>query len=100
MRRFQGHRPAVADGWMFDGSIGQAEDVDWLLFLRRLEDRDACSGKLLADGYVINKANYWFILTEAGELIGTDIKILKNNRPEVFNMLARHLMLDEEEDDG
>jgi len=100
VRRFQGHRPSVADGWVFDGSVGKAEDVDWLLFLRQLGDREACSGKLFADGYVINKANYWFILTEAGELIGTDIKILKNNRPEVFNMLARHLMLDEEQDDG
>jgi hypothetical protein len=86
--------------------VAETEGAAWLLFTRPVETRDDASAfKLIADGFVINKANYWFMLNEDAQvLVGKDIKVMKANRPELYKALRRYLLLDEEqpasEEDG
>ena len=106
MRKWIGNRPARREGWAFDGRVTEAEGAAWLLYARPVPSRDDAEAyKLIADGFVLNKANYWFMFNyEAKVLVGKDVKILRAGRPELYAALRRYLLLDEEqpvsEEDG
>ena len=97
-RKWIGNRPPRREGWAFDGMVAEAEGAAWLLYARPVPSRDDAEAyKLIADGYVLNKANYWFMLNnEARVLIGKDAKVMKAGRPELYAALRRYLLLDEE----
>ena len=98
MRKWPGNRPPRSEGWGYDGMVAETEGAAWLLFTRPVETRDDASAfKLIADGFVLNKANYWFMFNyEARVLVGKDVKILRAGRPELYAALRRYLLLDEE----
>ena len=98
VRKWIGNRPARRDGWLFDGLVAEAEGAAWLLYARDVESKDEVQGyKLVADAYVLNKANYWFMFNNtAQKFIGKDAKILRAGRPELYQALRRYLLLDEE----
>lgn len=106
MRKWEGNRPPRSEGWSYDGLLAETEGAAWLLYTRPVETRDDASAfKLIADGLVINKANYWFMLNEDAQvLVGKDIKVMKANRPDLYKALRRYLLLPEEKererDDG
>ena len=105
-RKWIGNRPPRREGWAFDGMVAETEGAAWLLYALPVPSRDDAEAyKLIADGFVINKANYWFMFNyKAKVFVGKDVKVLRAGRPELYAALRRYLLLDEEqpvsEEDG
>lgn len=95
MPMYQGNKNMTDDWDEFFGSK-EMYGSRWIAFRR---DTDPCGRylaiKVLADGHVENKANYWLSWDKKRSRLtsrGIDSKLLKDNRPELYSAIIKNLV--------
>ena len=87
VKNIKGKRPRTG-GW---NEVGVVEDGGqrWLVFIRPTEEWSTV--KVVADGYVLTKANYWLGWNGSRFSRATDLVLLAQQRPAVLEGLERVL---------
>jgi hypothetical protein len=85
MAQYAGRHPSASDGWEQIGAFN-----GWKVYTQAQAHSDAwVNCKVVADGKVQNKANYWFTKnTKTGQCgFARDLAIMKTNRPELHQFV-------------
>lgn len=94
MAMYKGNRD-LSDEWEELFVLREMYGAEWSVFSRDTDPECRyLSVKLLADGYVENKANYWLSWDKQRKRLtsrGLDAKLLKDNRPELHQFVVRNL---------
>lgn len=85
---YQGNRPSSEEGWDHIDTV-EADGSQWLIFSKAQRNPDWVFYKIVANGKVTQKANYWVtrnILT--GQLaFNRDIAVMREHRPELHQKI-------------
>lgn len=94
MAMYKGNRD-LSNDWEELFELREIYGAEWSVFSRDTDPGGRYLGlKLLANGYVENKANYWLSWDRKRNRLtsrGLDAKLLKDNRPELFQFVIRNL---------
>jgi hypothetical protein len=89
-KMYAGNIPDEKEGWSKMASMKDADQVEWLLFVKRQEHSpDWCNIKIVANGKAQSKANYWMGKNmNTGQIaFARDYAILRENRPELHSQM-------------
>lgn len=86
-RMHRGRHGDKNDGWVKLGPVGNAEGVVWLMFAKKQpSDSGWIYAKLVADGSVRHKANYWLSWNGERFASGGDYVKLIDHRKDILDM--------------
>lgn len=87
-KEYQGNRPSPGDGWDHIDTI-EADGSQWLIFSKAQRNPEWVFYKIVANGKVTKKANYWVtrnIMT--GQLaFNRDIAVMREHRPDLHQKI-------------
>lgn len=96
MAMYKGNRD-LSDDWEELFELREFYGSEWSVFTRDTDPNGRyLAVKLLANDYVENKANYWLSWDKHKDRLtsrGSDSKLLKDNRPELHDVLIRNLKI-------
>lgn len=85
-RRYAGNIPSPNEGWEHVGTCRDAGGIEWLVFSKSQDHTpDWRTYKIVANGRVANKANYWLVRNARTGRIGfsRDYMCMRDSRPEL-----------------
>ena len=85
-RKYAGNVPSPNEGWEHVGTCRDADGIEWLVFSKsQKHTQDWCTYKIVANGRVANKANYWLTGNKLTGRIGfsRDYICMRETRPEL-----------------
>jgi hypothetical protein len=97
-RTYSGNHEGEETGWIRLGEVGKFENVKWVLYRKPQPSGGEWDYiKLVANGRVVNKANYWLSWNGARFAMGGDFSKLAQHRNELCDMVV--LFMEEFEDE-
>lgn len=93
MRTYAGRIPCEDDGWRIKAEIMDGNQK-WFLFERaQTHTEDWVTYKVVADGRVEKKANYWCVrnIVTGQNAYPTDMELMRQNRPNLFKLVGAFL---------
>lgn len=90
MKMYGGRRPDEADGWKLKVELKDGEQK-WLLFERcQAHSDDWVTYKVVADGRVERKANYWMVknIKTGQQAYPADMELMKLHRVNLFKQVG------------
>lgn len=93
MKKYKGNQPESGEGYVRIGKV-VFEGMDWLIFRKGQEhSEDWATYKIVADGMVEKKANYWLVRNDKNGKIGfgRDYAIMRNERSGLHLMVEKIL---------
>lgn len=94
MKTYEGNHD-LGEGWKEEFELREIYDSQWIVYTKDTDPNGRyLSVKIAASGRVQHKANYWLFWDKQKNKLGSrgfDYKLLKHNRPELHDILARNL---------
>lgn len=85
-RKWRGNMKPTGDWTVFDDRF-ECDGVEWVI-LYKIHEKGFLNLKVAADGYVSEKANYWFSFKIAGDyFFGRDLPFMRENRTELYEFV-------------
>lgn len=94
-KMYAGKMPDPEEGWKKIGTCLDS-DIEWFVFSKTQDHTpDWCTHKIVANGRVANKANYWLVRNKETGQIGfaRDYVYMLNNRPELHTQVEAILKM-------
>lgn len=94
MTMYRGNKPSSKDGWIEMDAFTDRDNIEWLVYQQpQRKNGEWVNYKIVANGFALNKANYWFAhnFDENKFAFKRDLNSMNKNRDDLYLFIIRLL---------